>query len=163
MSSSPLWNELRTWPGRRWLIALLVAVVTSVVMGIPTGVLPTPLYRRMTPVTWWDYPVLAASALLIGLIGATYLRAHAAPLRAREKGSTLLGGIFSAFAVGCPVCNKLVVAVVGASGALAYWAPMQPLLGLGSLGLISATLYIRLRRLLSCRPILAQPRQPPSP
>jgi len=35
---------------------------------------PTDFYTRMTPVRWWDYPLWATSALLIGLIAATYVR-----------------------------------------------------------------------------------------
>jgi len=153
MSWSSLWSELRTWPRNRWLVGLFAAAASSLVMGIPTGVVPTPLYRRMTAVTWWDYPILAGSALLIGLVAATYVRAGRAQPRARGTSQTFLGGVLSAFAIGCPICNKLVVALIGASGALAYWAPLQPLLGVASVVLIAATLFVRLRGLVACAPV----------
>jgi hypothetical protein len=38
-------------------------------------------------------------------------------------------------AVGCPLCNKLVLAVLGSSGALAVWAPLQPVLALAALAI----------------------------
>lgn len=60
----------------------------------------------------------------------------------------------SAFAVGCPICNKLVVAVLGVSGALNVWSPIQPLLGLASVTLLGLALIVRLRgeRLCALRP-----------
>jgi len=37
--------------------------------------------------------------------------------------------VLATFAIGCPICNKLVVALLGVSGALTCWAPLQPLIG----------------------------------
>jgi hypothetical protein len=54
-------RALRAWPARRWLLAGLAALVGAVVLGVPTGVIPTPFYTRMTPVQWWNFPVLATS------------------------------------------------------------------------------------------------------
>jgi hypothetical protein len=34
------------------------------------------------------------------------------------------------------VCNKLVVLLLGSAGAPTVWAPLQPILGLASLGLL---------------------------
>lgn len=45
------------WPARRWIAAVLGAGVTAVLIGVPTGIIPTSLYSRMTPVLWWNYPV----------------------------------------------------------------------------------------------------------
>jgi len=56
----------------------------------------------------------------------------------------------SGFAVGCPICNKLVVALIGVSGALNYWAPLQPLLGLLSVGVLLVGLVVRLRGEVAC-------------
>ena len=116
-SAGPRLGALRAWPASRWLLAALAALVGAVVLGVPTGVVPTPVYTRMTPVLWWNYPVLAASAVLLGLTAATYLR----PLvQQGERSATVAtgGGLLSLFAVGCPVCNKLVVLAIGAGGAL---------------------------------------------
>ncbi len=33
------------------------------------------------------------------------------------------GGLLSALAIGCPVCNKAVVLLLGSAGALTVWAP----------------------------------------
>ena len=79
------------------------------------------------------------------------VRPGRAPSRARDtSGRTVGATLLSTFAVGCPVCNKLVVAVLGVSGALTYWAPTQPLLGVLSVGLLAAGLLIRLGGAVAC-------------
>ena len=50
----------------------------------------TPLYTRMTPVTWWDYPVWALSAATIGLLAATY-RSSGSAARTRLAALWLTG------------------------------------------------------------------------
>ncbi|ALV33131.1 hypothetical protein [Streptomyces sp. CdTB01] len=167
---------MRTWPLRRWAVAAAVTVLAALVIGVPTGVIPTPFYTRMTPVLWWNYPVWALSSVLEGLLVATYVRPRVTAVPVRVGGSliplagaawnpasgevrpqeepaaerprtarALLGGLGSAFAVGCPICNKLVVLAIGVSGALSYWAPVQPVLAVASLGLLGYALVRRLR------------------
>jgi hypothetical protein len=143
---------LETWPPRRWAVAALVAGLAALAIGVPTGILPTSLYTRMTPVRWWDYPVWATSALLVGLTAATYLRVGGpipAPAPSRNR-RTLAATILSTFAVGCPICNKFVVGLIGASGALNYWAPLQPAVGVLSIALLLSGLAIRLRGQVAC-------------
>jgi hypothetical protein len=57
------------------------------------------------------------------------------------------------FAVGCPDCNKLVVLALAAGGALTYFAPIQPVLGFLSLGLLANAIRMRLAGERSCRPV----------
>ena len=144
-------DSLGDWPLRRWLAATVAAVMAALAIGIPTGIVHTGFFTRMTPVTWWDYPVWVLSAVLVGLTAGTYVRGSDAgdfgrDRRGRTAGATLL----SAFAVGCPICNKLVVAALGVSGALTYFAPLQPLLGLIGVGLLAAGLAVRLRFARAC-------------
>lgn len=141
---------MRTWPARRWVVAAAVTVIAAVVIGVPTGVVPTPLYTRMTPVLWWNYPVWLVSSVLEGLLVATYVRIGPADVAAgraeRPRTARALGaGLLSAFAVGCPICNKLVVLAIGVTGALSYFAPVQPLLAVASVALLTHALIRRLR------------------
>jgi len=145
---------VRNWPARRWLAAIAGAAVTALVIGVPTGIIRTPFFERMVPVQWWNYPVWAVSALLSGLIFATYVRTAASPGR-REPATSIGGSVLSLFAVGCPVCNKIVVALVGDTGALNLWAPIQPLLGIVSVGLLGWALRKRLSGERAC-PVRAQ-------
>lgn len=138
------------WPRRRVRAALLATGVFALAVGIPTGVVTTPLYTRMTPVLWWNYPVWAVTSVLGGLMVATYIRRpdETAP----RNGATVAsgGGLLTAFAVGCPVCNKLIVAILGVSGAMTIWAPLQPLLAILSVVGLLWVLRRRLRNEYAC-------------
>jgi hypothetical protein len=141
-------RHVMRWTFRRWATAAVAALLFLGLVGVPTGIVSTTLYSRMTPVTWWDYPIWLGTGLLAGLIVATYVRT---PVPGPGLGTNVAGGgLLSAFAVGCPICNKLVVAVLGVSGALNIWAPLQPLLGLGTVGLLGWALVKRLRGERAC-------------
>jgi hypothetical protein len=136
---------------RRLSVGLVAAVLTALAIGIPTGIIQTSFYHRMTPVLWWNYPVWALSAVLTGALVATYVRDPALEVPATQGGKTLAGGALSLFAVGCPICNKLVVMAVGVSGALNWFAPIQPVLAIASLGLLAYALWARRRTAVICR------------
>ena len=68
----------------------------------------------------------------------------------RSTGKATAGGVLSFLAVGCPICNKLVVLAVGVSGALSYWVPIQPFCAAASAGVLVFAVYQRLRGLKSC-------------
>lgn len=139
--------RMSNWPTRRWVVAAVAAIVVGLAIGIPTGIVRTSFYTRMTPVLWWNYPVWAVTAMLSGLVAATYVRT-AAPRSMSNVG--VGGGILSLLAVGCPICNKLVVMAVGVTGALNVWAPLQPLLGVFSVGLLVWALARRLQGERAC-------------
>jgi len=118
---------------RLWVKALALSVLVGVAMAVPTRLVPNELFTRMTPTRPQDYVFLVVSSLLLGLNLAIF------PLGAiAARAST--GGLGTVFAVGCPVCNKLVVALIGVSGALTYFAPLQPILAAGSILLLVLTL-----------------------
>lgn len=133
------------WTLRRSAVAVVVTALSALLMGVPTGIVRTSLYHRMTPVLWWNYPVWAVSAVLIGMLAATYVTGTDGVRRA-----PIAGGLLSTFAVGCPVCNKLVVAALGVSGALNVWAPVQPWLGVGSVAMLAVVLRRRIIGLRTC-------------
>ena len=140
---------------RRTVTFLLAAAASALAIGVPTDVVDTPLFTRMTPVRSWEPPVLVLTAVLTGL-WLTMSRpgsATEAPGGRRVLGSTLL----SALAVGCPVCNKLVVAALGISGALGTWAPLQPFVALLSLALVTTSVISRWR---GCRGRCSAPAVP---
>lgn len=126
---------------RRVVVATAAAVGALLVTGIPTAMIDNSWFTRMTPITWWSYPVWILSAILVGLLAATYV---GIPQAGGVK-SAAGGGLLTTLAVGCPTCNKLVVMALGTSGALTIWAPLQPLLALASLVLLVWVLRRRLQ------------------
>jgi hypothetical protein len=136
--------DLMGWPVRRWWVALAGAALVAVAIGVPTGVVPNPWFARMTEVAWWNWPVWAAVAALAGLVLATYVRRPDPDGGGGAGMGTVGGGVLGFLAVGCPVCNKAVVALLGTAGAMQWWAPVQPLLGVASLALLGWVLWRRL-------------------
>lgn len=141
---------LRTWSARRWLTALVAGSLVAVLVALPTAVIPNPIFGRAIEVTWWSYPVVIASGILGGLLIATYLREPGAEeIDAAAKVGTL-GGLLAFFAVGCPVCNKLVLLALGTSGAMTWFAPVQPILAVASILVMAWALRTRLRGMNTC-------------
>jgi hypothetical protein len=151
-------DVLLSWSARRWLAAAAATLIVFVAVGVPTDVIANPWFGRPVVVTWWSYPVLVVTAVLGGLLVATYVRDDAGA----ELGDELddrdqpgraggIGGLLSFFAVGCPTCNKLAVVAVGTTGAIDWFAPMQPLLAIGSIGLLAWAFRARLRSARNCR------------
>jgi hypothetical protein len=62
----------------------------------------------------------------------------------------MAGAVVSFFAVGCPVCNKLVLLALGTSGAITWFAPIQGYLALASVALMAVALRARLRGEIAC-------------
>jgi hypothetical protein len=135
-------RRLWTLPASTWLRAVVYAAIAGVVIAVPAGLIDTPVFGRPVAVKPIDYMILALTSGLIGLI----LAMSAEPSAATEKDErrTVWVGFVSFLAVGCPVCNQAVVALVGTSGALSWWAPVQPLVGLLAVGLLLYTLRKRL-------------------
>lgn len=149
-------DALRRWTPRQCLLATAAAVAIALAIGLPTDVIPNPVFGRPVPVTWWSYPTLGLTAVLGGLLAGTYVRPGAAVTAAVEEidASTRRGGLaglLSFFAVGCPVCNKLVIVALGTTGARQWFEPVQPVLAVASIVLLGWALRTRLRSAESCR------------
>lgn len=165
MEASPQLTTIDSQPSLGPLLGLrfssgvvLCTALVAVLIGIPTDVLPNPWFTRMTPATTGNYLFWVASSILTGALLATYLlpRGDRDRIAAASAGSGTLGLL----AVGCPVCNKLVVALIGVSGAFNYFAPIQPLLGGLGLTVAAAALAVRMRgaRRACALPSSAEPR-----
>lgn len=126
---------------RGWLVAIVAAAGTLLAIGTVAAIFDNPYFTRMTAVRTQDYVIWAATAALVGLIAGTF----AATRIPGHAGKLMTGGFFADIAVGCPVCNKVVVLLIGTSGALTFFDPLQLWIGLGSLGLLGWTLLLRAR------------------
>lgn len=153
-------RALRQWSGRQVLVAALAAVAVAVTIGVPTVLIPNPVFGREVPVEAWSYPVWLVTSALAGLLVATYVRPRGATAGAADpageepaEGASragMAGGILTWFAVGCPVCNKIVLLALGYTGALTWFAPVQPVLAAAGLALTAGALLLRLRGQVAC-------------
>lgn len=149
-------TALSWWTPRHVMIALVAAVVVALLIGLPSVLIPNPWFGREIPTVWWNYTVWLVTSGLSGMLIATYVTTDESD--AGEEGRSarrssrlgLAGGALAWFAVGCPVCNKIVLLAIGYSGALTWFAPAQPYLALIGLVLTAIALIWRLRGQVSC-------------
>ncbi len=141
---------LATLDRRFWIVSALATLGSLLLLGIPTALIPNPVFGRQIEAEPFAYVVWVASAVLMGLVTATYLAPGPAGRSEphtdeRGTGGLTIGGLAAFLAVGCPVCNKIAVVALGFTGALQYFAPIQPILGAASVALLAVTLAWRLR------------------
>lgn len=168
---------LGTWTARQVVAAAAFSVAFAVLIGVPTVLIPNPVFGREIPVVAWNYPVWIATSVLAGMLAATYVRSRQpapaevavvpaaagptptpsgaadapddAPVDAPSR-FAVAGGVLAWFAVGCPVCNKIALLALGYSGALTWFAPMQPYLAAAALAMTAGALVFRLRGQVFC-------------
>lgn len=120
-------------------MAVSGGIATLLLIGIPTAIIENPFFLRQTAVRLQDHIIWVLTGLLAGLIAGTYTM----PAGANATGKAASGGFLSFLAVGCPICNKLVLLLLGISGALRYFAPAQLYIGIASLALLGWALHLR--------------------
>ncbi|MGO1562844.1 MAG: hypothetical protein ACTHW7_13585 [Actinomycetaceae bacterium] len=164
-------SALRAWGPRQVLVSLAGATAVLLVVGLATVLIPNPVFARDIPPVWWNYPVLVVTSMLSGMLIATYVGVGETvsgngsgdgggpgdggerPAEDGDRRSSrlgLAGGILAWFAVGCPVCNKLALIALGYSGAITWFAPLQPVLAVAALLLTGVALVVRLRGQVAC-------------
>lgn len=152
-------QALRLWTRRQVVAAVLAATVVALLIGMATVLIPNPVFTREIPPVWWNYPVLLVTSALSGMLVATYVRPSRAAADTaddddaqgvRSSRMGMVGGFLAWFAVGCPVCNKIALLALGYSGAITWFAPVQPYLALGALVLTGWALLARLRGQVAC-------------
>lgn len=143
-------HTLTRWSHRRWVAAALAALISGALIAVVTAMIDNPVFGRAVPTTWWAWPVLAVSAVLSGLLVATYVREPGRSVDDWVSRPGGIGGLLTLFAVGCPVCNKLVLIALGSAGAMRWFAPVQPVLAITAVALLIWGLRARLRGEVSC-------------
>ncbi len=80
-------------------------------MGVPSAMIDNPFFIRMIPIRVEDYVISIVTSILLGLVLGTF-----AISSVKGDGDKALGsGILTYLAVGCPICNKLVILFLGIS------------------------------------------------
>jgi len=120
-------------------------------MGVPTDLIDTPLFVRMVPRTPLDYGFLVVNSLLLGAYASLYYCGRERIRTGKEDYAAFGGTLGGVLAFGCPICNKLLVLLIGVAGALTYIDPYRPFLGFASSGLIGLAVLSKVRQMQSCQ------------
>ena len=137
-------SQLRSLPTNTYVRAIPYGIVALLMIGIPSDLIENPIFGRPIEPKPIDYLILGVTASLAGLVFAIRPKPMEGVTPVGEDTTPIWGGFVSFLAVGCPVCNQVVVAAIGTSGALSWWAPVQPLVGLAAIGLLLWALRKRL-------------------
>lgn len=136
----------------------LVAIGSFAMLGTVAALWDNPFFVRMTPTSGFEVGLLALQALLLGIYVAIPVPACAVKLAG-------LGGIANYVGIACPICNKLLLFVFGASALLTYLEPVRIYLAAGGALVTMVAVLIRWRnfRVVSSSPApLSFGDQPPA-
>jgi hypothetical protein len=136
-------TSLKMYTFKAWAVTALATAIGLAIIGLGTAIYENPIFTRMTPVRTQDYVIWILSSVLMGLIVGSYFVTSSTS----DDGKILSGGLLSVLAVGCPTCNKLVVILLGTTGALTFFAPLQLYIGVASVLLLGWTLVLRAKSL----------------
>jgi hypothetical protein len=140
------WSALRSLGWRSWVFGAVAASAAALAIAVPTRLVANPWFSRMTPTRPQDYVFLVVSSVLLGATLA--VGRH----RTLSGARPLTGGVATYLAVGCPVCNKVVVMLLGTGGAMTWFAPLQPVIAAMGMLILAAALRsgVRSLQLTSC-------------
>ena len=133
-------------------------LLSGLAFGLVTAIIPNPVFARQIPPSPSPSAVAGirtAHGPRDGDVHRTRRRPRPGHDRARSarpgrgRGPVddprRLAGFGAFLAIGCPVCNKVALVLLGTSGAMSVYAPIQPLIGAVSLALLVVTAAWRLR------------------
>ena len=101
-----------------WFKGATLTLASFAVLGTVAALWETPFFMRMTPAGAIEIALLALTAALLGLYVA--IRRSACSVK-----SATAGGVLGFIGVACPVCNKLLVLLIGSELLLTYFEPVR--------------------------------------
>ncbi|MFH1752239.1 MAG: hypothetical protein ABH821_04860 [archaeon] len=122
-----------------FITGISLSIAFFLLFGVVTNLIPNSLFNRMIETTVLDYFFLVTSSVLLG----SYVAVHLYKKNTAKKcdAVTYSGGVGSFLAFGCPICNKLLVILFGATTLITYFEPYRPVLGFVSIVLLVGALY----------------------
>jgi len=142
---------------RGWSLAVVGMIATLLVIGLPTALIDNPVFGRQLEARTQDYWIWGISGVLGGLIVGTFAVAPGLT----NQNTVTSGGVLATLAVGCPICNKVAVVLLGSSGALNFFGPSQIFLGIASLLLLGWALLLRAQAVAGTCPVRTPERAQP--
>lgn len=116
-----------------------VAVAMFAGLGTVAALWENPFFARMTPAGGFEIALLLLQSTLAGIyVGLPQRRCGA-----RTAGA---GAVIGFLGIACPVCNKLLVLLIGSTLLLEYFEPVRLYVALGGAVLLAAAIWLKLRR-----------------
>jgi hypothetical protein len=115
------------------------AAAMFVLLGTVAALWNNPLFTRMTPAGGFEIALLLLQSLLAGL----YVGLPHSPCGKRTAGA---GAIIGFLGIACPVCNKVLVLLIGGALLLEYFEPVRLYVALGGAALLALAVWLKLAR-----------------
>jgi hypothetical protein len=115
------------------------AVAMFVVLGTLAALWKNPLFMRMTPAGGFEITLLLLQSVLAGV----YLGLPQSPCGKRTAGA---GAIIGFLGIACPVCNKILVLLIGSALLLEYFEPLRLYVALAGAALLALGVWLKMSR-----------------
>jgi hypothetical protein len=115
------------------------AVAMFVVLGTLAALWKNPLFMRMTPAGGFEITLLLLQSVLAGV----YLGLPQSPCGKRTAGT---GAIIGFLGIACPVCNKVLVLLIGSALLLEYFEPVRLYVALAGAALLALGVWLKMSR-----------------
>ncbi|HUF82522.1 MAG TPA: hypothetical protein VMN03_15400 [Burkholderiales bacterium] len=115
------------------------AAAMFVLLGTVAALWNNPFFTRMTPAGGFEIGLLLLQSLLAGV----YVGLPRSPCGKRTAGA---GAIIGFLGIACPVCNKVLVLLIGSALLLEYFEPVRLYVALGGAALLALAVWLKLAR-----------------
>lgn len=126
-------------PGRNLARGIAAAVAMFVVLGTLAALWTNPLFMRMTPTGGFELALLLLQSILAGV----YVGLPQSPCGKRTAGA---GALIGFVGIACPVCNKVLVLLIGSALLLEYFEPVRLYVALAGAALLAVAVWVKLTR-----------------
>ncbi len=124
------------------ILGIAASAGIFLILGIPTALIPNSIYVRMVPALMLDYAFLTATSVMLGAYISLHFYSRVAG-GVKEDLAAASGGAAGILAFGCPICNALLVSLLGTAAILTYYEPVRPAIGAAGIALLGAALYLK--------------------
>ena len=115
------------------------AVAMFVALGTVAALWSNPFFMRMTPSSGFEIALLLLQSVLAGI----YVGLPQSTCGTRTAGA---GAVIGFLGIACPVCNKVLVLLIGSTLLLEYFEPIRLYVALGGAVLLALAVWLKLSR-----------------
>lgn len=131
-------------------IGTLFSILIFLIFGVVMALIPNNIFKRMFPPTIIDYTFLIMTSAMLGTYLSLYFYGKQKAY-GKEDYAAAGGALPSILAFSCPLCNALLVSLLGTSAILAFIEPFRPVFGIFGIGILGIAMYLKIKSIKSCR------------